>query len=511
MKQSYSALIGLMFALFLYSPAQSQITITTDHMPSVGDTVRISTNTYQMFEITDPEITGQGYTWDYSNLEAANQEVLQFISPLQTPAMYQLTFNPQVANLAVPLNSLDFANLPFSNIYEYYKNTASAYVRAGYAANVLNFPVPMKFTQPERLYKFPLSISSSPDTSVSEITVQYPTVAYFHLYRKRINQVDGYGTLKTPFGNFNTLRVKSTVYERDSLYLDSIGTGVPVIRNIVEYKWLTTQYPVPVLTITAEGLSYNVQFIDSIQNITPLLVSIGNDIAICQGQSLTLNAQASGGFPPYRYLWNTLDTLESITVTPEESQTYTVMVTDSRDNVAVGTIQVDVIPFEQLQLGTDTLLCAQNQITVTINQAYDVINWYLNNAPQPGGTSITIDSTGIGINSVTLKADVFKGECSDSDEMIITFQICGGLAQNDLKPLIIMPNPAKDHMVISATEGFLKPLVTVYNTKGEKVQLSFTMPDKNRLLFDTEHLKAGIYSIMIQDSGNYWSGKFIKN
>lgn len=510
MKTLLRPISGIMLLLFVGFTSFAQITITTEHMPDAGDTVRISSNTYGLSAIPDPSLTGQGYQWNYSGLEASSQEVMQFVSPLQTPAIYQFTFNPQIANLARPLNSIDFVDMPFSDIFEYYKNTETAYVRAGFAAKILNFPVPMKYSQPERLYKFPLTVNSQPDTSISEIIVQYPSVAYFHLYRQRINEVDGYGTLNTPYGTFNTLRVKSTIFERDSLYLDSLGTGAPVIRNIIEYQWLSAEHPVPVLTISAEGPAYTVRFIDSVKNITPLVVDLGNEMTICKGEEVTLNAQVSGGFPPYQYLWNTLDTTVYITVSPDESMTYTVMVSDITNNIAIDTVRVNVTPFEPLELVNDTVICAQNSVTLTIPGTYDAITWYVNNVQLGSENSISIDSTGIGLGTVTLRAEVIKNGCTDSQEISITFQICDGLSENNSIQLSIAPNPAGDYLILSTEEGFSEPSIFIYSVSGELNNTSSEMIDTNRISVNTTNLKPGVYSILLKDNKYIYTGRFVK-
>jgi hypothetical protein len=78
--------------------------------------------------------------------------------------------------------------------------------------------------------------------------------------------VDGWGTLTTPYGEFQTLRVKTEIEEYDSLYSDSLGIGMPVTRNIIEYKWLANGYPEPMLQVTEEGFIVNASYIDSVRS-----------------------------------------------------------------------------------------------------------------------------------------------------------------------------------------------------------------------------------------------------
>lgn len=368
--------LTIIFSLILgYSHAQ--VIITTDNMPDQGDTIRVSAATFSAIDIPDPELTGFDYTWDYSLVEPASQTVLQFISPTQTPILYQFTFTPSVANLASPIEGFDFVELQVTDAFAFYKNTSSEFVRSGYAASIMGLPLPMKYTQPEKIYKFPLSVNSLPDSSLSEITVQYPNVAYFNLTKKRVNKVDGSGTLITPYGTFNTLRVKSVIYERDSLYLDSLQAGVPIIRNIIEYQWLSQDFIVPVLTITQEGAIYTVQYPDSVRNILPMEVDLGEDRILCLGQSVTLTAQVSRGEPPYSFIWNTMDTTQSITVSPDSTTDYTVMVMDNNGNIDSDDVNVTVQiceAIEEISAGQLLLLPNPAGETLIIECKQDLTN-----------------------------------------------------------------------------------------------------------------------------------------
>ncbi len=52
-----------------------------------------------------------------------------------------------------------------------------------------------------------------------------------------------------------------------------------------------------------------------------------NDTAICQGDSATLTVNVISGNGPFSYLWNTGDTTQSITVSPDTTTHYTIIVT----------------------------------------------------------------------------------------------------------------------------------------------------------------------------------------
>jgi uncharacterized protein (TIGR02145 family) len=75
-----------------------------------------------------------------------------------------------------------------------------------------------------------------------------------------------------------------------------------------------------------------------------LIARVGNDTLVCQGQSVTMTSQHTGGQPNYSYLWNTGSTLSQITVTPPiGANLYYVDITDGCANVARDSIIVTVL------------------------------------------------------------------------------------------------------------------------------------------------------------------------
>lgn len=86
----------------------------------------------------------------------------------------------------------------------------------------------------------------------------------------------------------------------------------------------------------------------SIQEPEPMNLSLsqtGN--IICPGDPVVLNANITGGVPPYTYDWNTGGTTPSITVNPTSTQTYAVTVNDDCSSGSLTqliTVDVPVVP-----------------------------------------------------------------------------------------------------------------------------------------------------------------------
>ena len=234
-------------ALFLVSTQGfCQITINKSDMPANGDTVRISTGLNVDF--IDVTKTGADYTWDYSGLVPFTQRIDTFINANQTPPPAGIFFN-FIADFASRLvGNLPFPGVQVSDPYQFFKSTDGAFKMVGFSLSMQGFGIPAVFSSPDILYKFPLEYGNV-DSSFSGTDMNIPETGYIKIDRKRKNSVDGWGTLITPYGTFETVRVKSEVTEYDSIYLSSQETGIGIPYSYTEYKWLGKDQKAPLLTV----------------------------------------------------------------------------------------------------------------------------------------------------------------------------------------------------------------------------------------------------------------------
>jgi hypothetical protein len=239
----------------------AQITINQSDMPSQGDTIRTSTGLNLDFDISE---TGEDFTWDFSQLVSISQTVDTFIGPSQTPIFYWPFFLLS-SNLASPvIGDLPIPNLPVTDVFAFYNNSSANYKDVGFAATLGGIPLPFKYDSPDILYDFPMNYGNA-DSSESGYGFGIPGIGYILSERKRVNYVDGWGTLITPFGTFEVLRLQSIVTEYDSIYIDSLNFGAPITRNYTEYKWLAKGMKIPVLQITDNLGGLVAVYIDSLQ------------------------------------------------------------------------------------------------------------------------------------------------------------------------------------------------------------------------------------------------------
>ncbi|GAA4369695.1 hypothetical protein GCM10023185_43580 [Hymenobacter saemangeumensis] len=262
----YLSFVLLAVAPLVAVQAQTSPSIVRADLPAVNDTLRLS-QAAAVLPATAPPLTRRGanQTWNYSSLVAVSQRVERYLGPATvTGQLIQLTFNSLFsganrANLASPTNLPLPAGtaLPISDVHEFYNAATADYRSVGFSANLSGTGVPVTYQQGKQdiIYKLPISYSSLPDSCNSYFEVSVPMTGFLSQRRKRVNKVDAWGTLTTPFGTFQTVRLVTRLEDHDSIAIGGMagqGITLPVRR---EYKWLartSAALPskVPVLTIT---------------------------------------------------------------------------------------------------------------------------------------------------------------------------------------------------------------------------------------------------------------------
>ena len=255
----------LLFIMLVFSfPVIAQIVIDESDMPKEGDTLRVSLTTTIPGDYSQ---TGADVTWDFSALTKTSQQVSSFVNVLNTPSIYWFTFIPGiVSNIASPGNIVPaIPGIPVSNYFTFFKKSSSFFADIGFAFQISGIPIMLKYDSPDIYYDFPCTIDNT-WTSHSFASISVPGLIYFSSSRNRTSQVDGWGSLSTPFGTFQAIRVKSEVIERDSIFLDTLGFGFPYTRNITEYKWLGKGQGIPLLQINEEGLVKTAIYRDNVNS-----------------------------------------------------------------------------------------------------------------------------------------------------------------------------------------------------------------------------------------------------
>lgn len=240
-------ILTLLVVLFAFQIADAQITVTNADFASSGDTIRYSNAS--PLSLVDVSLTGPNYTWDFSTLQSTSQDVDTFISVTSTPFVYVLVFGFNSNLAARGLDLSGFPAVPVSDIYSFFNKSSNNYKQTGYGASISGITTPISFNNDDIIYDFPVNFGNV-DSSDSDYSLVIPNIASAIGSQHRVNNVDGWGSVTTPYGTFNALRIVSTLTGEDSLYLDSLSTGFSAPRPLTrEYKWLANGQDIPVLEI----------------------------------------------------------------------------------------------------------------------------------------------------------------------------------------------------------------------------------------------------------------------
>jgi len=262
----------------------AQITITSADMPQSGNMILTSSVTDQWN--IDPTVTGPNQVWDFSFLTPDFQDVDTFYSVSSTPLAYQFFFNNSIlypdyfsqhALKPIPNGGGGPGGGPVSieDAYNYFKVESGAYIQTGFGASINNVPTSQQYSDRDFIYRFPMEYGNS-DSGFASFLISIPTLGTFGQDINRVNEVDGWGTLITPFGSFQTLRVKTTLNITDTIFVAQFGFGSTFVRDeAYEYKWLALGGGTPMMQIDDFGGGggpganpLNITYQDSVRIIT---------------------------------------------------------------------------------------------------------------------------------------------------------------------------------------------------------------------------------------------------
>jgi gliding motility-associated-like protein len=332
---------ALFFGIYSVS---AQITITSNDMPNVSDNILISVNT--SLANFNPSLTGANYTWDYSKLVPDSQRYVNFVSAISTPyTLFLFLSSYGTRNYTPDAIPWSILGTPPTNVYDFYKKTGAAYTMVGEGLTEAGAAIPGIYSVADQIYAFPINYLNK-DSSNSAFAFPIPNQGYYAKKQKRVNHVDGWGTLITPYGTFNTIRVKSILTITDSIYIDTVHFGFKIPRPIAyEYKWFGTGSKIPLLEIDVTAAGGNnvtvtrANWQDSAMTVPSVSFTQQNTCPIVNEGSLTANV--TGGRYPLTYLWSNGKTTRTISNLAPGN--YDVTVTDKYGKQVTATGTVDPI------------------------------------------------------------------------------------------------------------------------------------------------------------------------
>lgn len=256
----------ILFVCCLSIPLISQISITHTNMPVSGDTCRYTNAS--LASVGDYTIAGANYVWDFSTLDSTSQALREFKAVANTPYTY-LAFllgaaaygEKTIDTVKVP----SFPGLPsisITDIYNFYNKSSALFKTEGVGVKLNGIPVPNLNSDDDELYFFPLDYTDR-DSSTFRFSTLTTTLVPFQYVKKgyRITKADGWGSITTPYGTEQCLRVVTTQYSIDSITvfnLPFIGTQSFGFPNYVQsYQWLTLGEKIPYLEVSGNLVAGN--------------------------------------------------------------------------------------------------------------------------------------------------------------------------------------------------------------------------------------------------------------
>ncbi len=229
----------------------SQITLTSADFATANDTVRISKATDNSIDFST---TGANYTWDFSYLTFDSQLRRDYAPATGLPILINFVFGPMASNnykatYFLPLTDLPidqlgtFLPITISDVVQYSKKTNDSITSIGLSLQINGNGIPVKSDTIETRYAFPLNYGDNHySRGYTRLDMNPIYDAIWIQYRQRYTEVDGWGSVSTPYGTFDALRLKHTITETDSLRISSNGNPfwfpIPVPESHI-YEWIT--------------------------------------------------------------------------------------------------------------------------------------------------------------------------------------------------------------------------------------------------------------------------------
>ncbi|MES2512581.1 MAG: T9SS type A sorting domain-containing protein [Bacteroidota bacterium] len=246
--------------------AKSQISITSANMPVSGDTGRYSNAALN--SVGDYTTTGANHNWDFSTLDSTGQGMRFFQPSSATPYSFYF-FPPKYGEKtldSVPIPAIPFGGMTLSikNIYSFYKkNGTTSFNAEGLGLTMSGIPIGTTAmgNNDDELYFFPLNYLNRDSSTFNFSTPTFSAIPFtYKKHGHRITEVDGWGTITTPYGTEQCLRVVTTQYSIDTIKISALSPpfnkfGFP--NYVRSYQWLTLNEKIPYLEVSGNIIGGN--------------------------------------------------------------------------------------------------------------------------------------------------------------------------------------------------------------------------------------------------------------
>jgi len=262
MKKIYYIVVAVCLASFSLT-AQPVITYS-GNAPLIGESYHYAGDLASY----DPGPEGPNQTWDFSNITSTFTSSPRAVSPGSTPYAGEFT----EATIA-------FAQTEANDSFIFSQISTSEFLNVGIGdqpegGNELI----IHYTDAVKLLKYPFSFSESyTDNYYASYSMMEGMTT--HTHGTAIVTADAWGSVTTPTGTYNTLRIKRERTFTDSVWVSGIFISATT-RTQTDYEWYTSTSHTPVVSISVTGdgttATYRTDYISGVeeQQLPDVQVSI---------------------------------------------------------------------------------------------------------------------------------------------------------------------------------------------------------------------------------------------
>ncbi|MAE07305.1 MAG: hypothetical protein CL661_12090 [Bacteroidetes bacterium] len=253
---------------------------------------------------------------------------------------------------------------------------------------------------------------------------------------------------------------------------------------------------------------------------------------ICQGESINLFPNATGGGGSYTYLWSDVtgfsSTLESPVVSPWQTTTYTIEVDDTFKIVIAEitivvnhTPVVDLIPPDVTIWAEDTIkVCVRDSVLLDAGDPLNppLMNYLWSNAATSQTVIGSTNGNWVAFETYWVSAENPVTYCMGRDTLIVFFDFeecsIGVEENNNLSNFIsVIPNPATDNAQITVKGLTGNISISFSDIQGKIIWQKNDLTISNGLLeekFSLKQLPKGIYVVNVVHKLGVYNTKLIK-
>ncbi|BAO77447.1 T9SS type A sorting domain-containing protein [Winogradskyella sp. PG-2] len=227
---------------------------------------------------------------------------------------------------------------------------------------------------------------------------------------------DDYGYTDTDSITITVNQTLDITVSNDIMIIDGESTTL-VASGGDNYQWSTSETTAsiivsPTITTTYSVTSLGASGCNDTEQITVTVIPeviayAGEDITICSGEIVTLNATGGG-----TYLWNSGDTTSQIEVTPLTTTTYIITVEDDYGNTDTDSVTITVNQTPSITVNDDVTIMNGQSATLNVSGS-DNYEW------STGETTETIVVSPTDTTTYTVLS-LGEGGCNDLEEVTVT-------------------------------------------------------------------------------------------